>query len=201
MSLKTRSCIVGLFFLFALNGCAFTDYTISQRGRFQASPTQIIKPTAFTLSVSYIPTLPSQPNAVGVKKNGYGWETASLNFDTDPQSWMRESIEDALTKSGFVKEQSSKGDAVDINVVVSQVFVEPGVGFWSADLASISAFEVTVTFPKKGKSFKRKFVGKSSESAMIWTDGRMEGSLIESIRHCVLEFAQETTALANKETR
>jgi hypothetical protein len=201
MKIRKGSCIASLLYLFSLGGCAFTDYTISQRGRFQAAPAQLAKPTAFTLDVSYVPTLPSQPNAIGVKKNGYGWETAYLNFDTNPQSWMRESIEDALAKAGFVKASSAKGDVVNIGVVVSQVFVEPGVGFWSADLASISVFEVTVTFPKKRKSFQRKFVGKISESAMIWTDGRMEGSLMESIRRCVLEFTQETTALANREAR
>jgi hypothetical protein len=125
------------------------------------------------------PTLRNEPEAVGVKKNGYGMDSAYMFTKPKPQEWLTEAAKIELKGVGF----NVEGENIDdprIFFSVFQFFVEPDVGVWAADLTAVTILDVSVTLPRQGKIFQRRFVGESTDVEMVWLDSDFRDQLIKS---------------------
>jgi len=197
----TRICFLAVC-TWAFAGCAVTNYTMNK----PYSPgQQLDSPISETKSIVWEklelnPTLRNEPEAVGVKKNGYGMDTAYVFTNPKPQEWLAEAAKLEFKGVGL-NVGGGNADDPSISIIADQFFVEPNVGFWGADLTAVTILDVSVTLPKQGKMFQRRFVGEDTSFEMAWLDSDFHDRLVKSAQLAFHEAAQETRKLIDREER
>lgn len=197
--MSKTSPLVIVFLILLLSGCALNNYTIE-------SPSY--KPTLQKLEnsknilvftkIEYQPVIPNDPKAVGLKKNGYGNETARLYFSDNVSDWFKKSFDDEFRAAGFSIVESKNNDAVKITLNVRQFFVEPWVGFWSADVIGILKIEAQVDIPNKNSYYVRKFVTYDKLTTIVWPDNIKETRLMNVVQKSIPEVVNEIRLLLAK---
>ena len=183
-------------------GCAITNFTIDEPYSLEAkqdSTSSEVKRIAWH-RLELKPTLRNEPDAVGVKKNGYGMDSAYVFTNPRPRKWLTKAALLEFKNVGL-EMGGTKADDPNISIIADQFFVEPDVGFWGADVTAVTILDVTVILPKQGKKFQRRFVGEDSAFTMAWPDFFFENRLIKSAQLAFHEAAQETRKLINNKGR
>jgi hypothetical protein len=195
----TRICFLAVF-AWAFAGCAITNFTMDtpysldpQRGSSFSETKRIV-----WKSLKLKPTIRNKPQAVGVKKNGYGMDTAYVFTDPKARRWLTNAAKLEL-KSVGLDVSGGNTDDPSISITADQFFVEPDVGFWGADLTAVTILDVSITLPRQGKTFKRRFVGEDSSFAIAWPDFLFESRLLKSAQLAFHQAAEETRKLIDKE--
>jgi hypothetical protein len=186
----------------AFAGCAITNFTIDEPytpGQQQDSSFSETKSIVWK-SLKLKPTIRNKPQAVGVKKNGYGMDTAYVFTDPKARRWLTNAAKLELKGVGL-NAGGTTADDPSISITADQFFIEPDVGFWGADLTAVTILDVSVTLPKQGKTFERRFVGEESSFTMAWPDFAFESRLLKSAQLAFHQFALETRKLIDKEDR
>jgi len=198
----TRICFLAVC-AWAFAGCAITNFTMDTP--YSLDPEQAQLSASFSetkrivwKSLKLKPTIRNKPQAVGVKKNGYGMDTAYVFTDPKARRWLTNAAKLEL-KSVGLDTSGSNTDDPSISITANQFFVEPDVGFWGADLTAVTILDVSVTLPKKNKIFKRRFVGEDTSFAMAWPDFVFESRLLKSAQRAFHQAALETRKLIDKE--
>lgn len=185
---------LALTLLFGLvSGCAITDYTVTTA----YTPTAMTQPgavqSAILWDVQVAPTMPSNPTAVGAKKNGYGMVTAEVYVHPDPWTWLANAARAQFQVAGVsLLDNTTPRPLPQITISVAQFFVEPDVGFWGADLTAVTIVDVQVHFGQRGRTFRRRFVGEKTSFQMVWSDGDFQSHLVASAHRAL---AQASTAV------
>jgi uncharacterized lipoprotein YajG len=102
----------------------------------------------------------------GVKKNGYGQDSASIFTEPKPDQIVQQALAAELASAGF---NVGKGSPNLVRVEIHQFFIEPEVGFWAADVYAVVDATVSVTL-EPGK-MKRRFNGIGKVTTLVWADG------------------------------
>lgn len=158
---------------------------------------QLDSPIAETKSIVWEqlqlnPTLLDEPEAVGVKKSALLAGTGHIFLNPRLKEWLTEAAKIEFKGAGL-EEALRSADNPSIFIRVNQFFVEPGMG--------VTILDVSVTLPKRGKMFERRFVGEDTEAEMIWNDSDFVDLLLRSAQLAFHEAAQETRKLIDREER
>lgn len=184
---------------FFLTGCAVTNYTM-QAPSYQPSFNKIESSGKYAIftKIDYQPVFQNEPKAIGVKKNGYGQETARIYLSENIEEWLKKSFEQELRAAGFNVIDTRKNKVVNMTLNVRQLFVEPWVGFWSADVIGILKIEVKVEVPDKDSYYIRKFVTYDKLTTIAWPDFVFETRIVNIVQRTIPEIVKETILLLAK---
>ncbi|AYF43780.1 hypothetical protein BALOs_0770 [Halobacteriovorax sp. BALOs_7] len=171
--------ILSLMFLCS---CAFTDVNI-QREYYSKSTEKSRSNTRVYVHVDN-----KEDRVVGVKKNGYGIDTAQVYLPTSQSRWLKDAIESELRIQGFIVSKFRKQSDVVLDVKINQLFVEPDVGFWAASLIGIADLNVRAKI-KKGHEYERNFVEVERSTEMVWTDTDIKERFNGAVSMCLSDIA------------
>ncbi|OPY06706.1 MAG: hypothetical protein A4E66_02145 [Syntrophus sp. PtaB.Bin001] len=178
-----------------LSSCALNNHTIQTP--YQPTLHKIEgseKYSVFT-KVDYQPVFQNDPKAVGVKKNGYGFETARIYMAENVEDWLKKAFDKELKSAGLDVVNSQNNNAIKITLDVRQIFVEPWVGFWSCDVIGILKIEVKLDSPNKDSYFIRKFVTYDKLTTIVWLDSMHETRIINVVQKTIPEIVKEINLL------
>jgi len=195
---KKSFLLLAVMFFF-LTGCAVTNYTMPTPS-YQPSFNKIESSGKYAIftKIDYQPVFQNEPKAIGVKKNGYGQETARIYLSENIEDWLKKSFEQELRAAGFNVIDTRKNKVVNMTLNVRQLFVEPWVGFWSADVIGILKIEVKVEVPDKDSYYIRKFVTYDKLTTIAWPDFVFETRIANIVQRTIPEIVKETILLLAK---
>lgn len=191
MMTKTRFLILFTVTLL-FSGCALNNYTIEQPYQPVLQKFDGAEKYSVSSKVSFQPVFADDPKVVAVKKNAYGIETARIYLFENVEGWLQKAFDKELNMAGFNLNNSNK---IKVTLKVEQLFVEPWVGFLSADLVGIFKAEAKVQLPKKDSYYIRRFVMLERSASMVWTDGKMEEKFLQVAQKGVSEIVKEISWL------
>ena len=187
MMTKTRFLILFTVTLL-FSGCALNNYTIEQPYKPVLQKFDGAEKYSVSSKVSFQPVFADDPKVVAVKKNAYGIETARIYLYENVEGWLQKAFDKELNMAGFNLNNSNN---IKVTLKVGQLFIEPWVGFWSADIVGIFKAEVKVELPKEDSYYIRRFVMLERSTVMVWTDGRMEEKFLQIAQKSVSEIVKE----------
>jgi hypothetical protein len=174
---------------FITSGCATINYTVVRHYAPQVAVKDDASWFNIGVKVSFSPTLQTTPDAVGVKKNGYGWEMAHYFVHPSPQEWIAGNLLAEFRRAGFNVVDEQGGDVVSVTAHVDQLFVEPGLELSAIRVAAIATASVDVVLPGSDRQFSRKFVGMQVTSELFATDAIHEKNLVDAAESCFRQVA------------
>ena len=169
-----------------LGGCATIDSTI---------PVAHAKPIAAThlsaardVSVEAVRTpATAGTDRQGVKKNGYGHDSASIFTEPKPDKIVQLALAEELSRAGF---NIGKDSPNAIRVEIQQFFAEPEVGAFAGDVFAI--VDATVLVGLEPNKLKRRFMGIGKVTTLVWADDSyktaFELALQDFLGKCVPEI-------------
>lgn len=181
--------LIAMTLLFS--GCAITNHVIEQS--YQPTLKKIEgseKYSVFT-KVNFQPVFINDPKAIGVKKNGYGSETARIYLFENVEDWLKKGFDQELNAAGFNVANSQNNKIVKITLDVRQFFIEPWVGFWSCDLIGTLKIEAKVELPNNDLYYVRKFVAYDKLTTMVWPDSLYETRILNVAQKSIPEIVRE----------
>ena len=194
MMTNTRIALLILTLLF-LSNCALTNYEIQREYQFTVPKLDNTEKYYLYTKVNYQPVFTEDPKAVGVKKNGYGSETARIYLSEDAKDWIQKALDQELKSAGFNVESIYHSNDIKITLNVMQFFVEPWVGFWTTDVIGKLKIEAVVQFPNNDMYYVRKFVSYDKTTTMAWPDGVLEERIINIAQENIPQIVKEIHAL------
>jgi len=167
-------------------GCALTDARIElpyTPGGTRCSVTNS------AVQITEIMDTRREPDRIGVKKNGYGTDTASYYLEDGYGSlpaWVRAALTEELSFGGLEVSQEDfpREDLPRISVNLRQFFVEPSVGTWLIDVHALVLLEVTATMPD-GRQYARLFKGYEKVSAALVIDSVVQDAMLTAVQRAV----------------
>ena len=158
------------------SGCAFTDITIQM-----PQPGVSTKSSGGNGRALLVPTFVDKrpEQRIGMKKNNYGMDTASVFPSQDPNSWLGSRLRDELSAAGFLV--NSEGDTINpikIEGFTYQLFIEPVVQWMTVDLETDLWVNIRVSRPD-GLEAERQYFVKGIEQNPLFAS---EDSYVESLR-------------------
>jgi hypothetical protein len=100
----------------------------------------------------------------GIKKNGPGWETASIFFEPDGSEILHNAFIIKLNNKYFNVNNYGK-DLINIDIIINQFFIEPFIDNYKMLL--ISVIDVDVIVRKNNRKYIRRFKSiKKDENSM-----------------------------------
>jgi hypothetical protein len=185
--------LIAMTLLFS--GCALTNHVIEQPYQPTLNKIEGAEKYSVFTKVNFQPVFQNDPKAIGVKKNGYGNETARIYLSENVEDWLKKGFDQELKAAGFDVVNSQNNNAVKITLNVRQIFVEPWVGFWSADVYGIFKIEAKLELPNKDSYYIRKFVTYDKSTNLVWTDGVLESKIINAAQKSISEIVREICLL------
>ncbi|MFG1501095.1 YajG family lipoprotein [Halobacteriovorax sp. XZX-3] len=173
---------IAILSLLFLCSCAFTDVNI--RNEYSS---RTVKKTKNNVRV-YVHVDNKESRTVGVKKNGYGVDTAQVYLPRAQSRWLKSAIENELGAQGFAIVANRKRSEVVLDVKINQLFVEPDVGFWAASLVGIADLNVRVKV-KTGHEYERNFVEVEETTEMIWSDSDIAERFNGAVSMCLSDIS------------
>jgi hypothetical protein len=160
---------------------------------YQTTVPKLDKTESYSLYtiVNENPVFIDDPKAIGVKKNGYGWETARIYLVETVGYWIKDAFDQELKSAGFIVEDKFNAGDIKIVLNVLQFFVEPWVGVWTSDLIGTLKIQVEVHFPNKEVFYVRKFTSYDKSTTMVWPDGMFEDKIINVAQGNIPQIVKE----------
>ena len=171
-----------------LGGCATVDSTIAIAHERPIPATHLS--TAREVSVETMRTVPATGiDREGVKKNGFGQDSASIFTEPKPDQIVQQALAAELGRAGF---NVGKGSPNLVRVEIHQFFVEPEVGIWAGDVYAV--VDATVSVSLEASKVKRRFNGIGKVTTLIWADGSYQEAfqlaLQDFLGKCVPEIVR-----------
>ncbi|GJL52340.1 YajG family lipoprotein [Candidatus Nitrospira salsa] len=157
------------------SGCAFTDITaeLPLTGPtidFSGGKGQVLVLAPFTdkRQVS---------NRIGMKKNGYGQDTADVFPNKDVLPWLHERLSSELKVAGFTvaTDNAGRGD-VEVNGTLLKLFIEPVIQWSTVDHEADFSVQLQVKRPD-GLKATRKYYVKGINQGLIASQGHYTAAL------------------------
>ena len=162
-----------------LAGCAFVDAHL--KPDYQPLASQCPRPGQAVLLSSVNDERMNRPR-IGVKKNGYGWETAGV-FLVHPggaAGWVREALAAELEKSGFkLADNAAMVKHMVISTTLRELFVDVEMKMFSPQMHALILLEVDVVFPD-GRRFRRLFKGYQQDSMSLGLESEYVSVLLKA---------------------
>jgi uncharacterized lipoprotein YajG len=174
--------------LVLLGGCATIDSTISVAHAKPIAATHLS--SAHDVSVEAVRTpATAGTDRQGVKKNGYGHDSASIFTEPKPDQIVQLALASELTRAGF---NVGKDSPNAIRVEIQQFFAEPEVGAFAGDVYAV--VDATVWVALEPNKLKRRFVGIGKVTTLVWADDSyktaFEFALQDFLGKCVPELVR-----------
>ena len=160
-------------------GCALTDVNLKPT---YATTTQRCVRGDHPLVLD---RLVDERRRVGMKKNAYGWESASvyLGDAAGPMKWLRGALVTELEAAGYRVEQRrpTPTDPLALNVRVEQLYVEPLMGFTEVRIVGQALIEGQLRLDGN-RWLARRIKGQSRDSGIfvLQTQGTYEALLLSA---------------------
>ena len=196
----TYKSVVSVVFLASvlLGGCAFTD----QKVELEFQPREVNEKAALgSLYFSKLSDARADKSRVGVVKNSWGSETASVRTDQDLTILVSKAIVSELKNIGY------KVSTVDINRLdvatgyspeipmisgnLSKLFAEPIVGFWAGDVTG--EIQLTLEVKKHNKVERKTYRASEKVTVMAWTASSYKESLEKTLQSLLLQIRSDFT--------
>jgi hypothetical protein len=181
-------------------GCAFSEGRIKPNYLESINTLKINK--NITVTITKAVDHPDQfRNGIfrqGIRKNGYGMETANMFTDPKGPEIIRNVVTLELQNAGFIISNTNTEKNPEIEIEVINLFMEPEVGFFAGDVITVTDVNITVII--KNKSFKRRFKGIGVSTTLLWTDYFYEVSLKASLQDFSKKAIPEIINLIESET-
>ena len=189
--------LLGLIYL---SGCAITDYTITRAYDPQVNKLENTQNYSICTKVNYTAEFTSDVRAVGVKKNGYNQETARVYLNDSVENWILNAFQQELKMAGYLINDKNAKNQINVTMNVEQFFVEPWVGFWSANLWSILKIETKVEIANKNEFYIRKFVSYNSKRTPVWPDNMFSDRIIAVAQKTIPDVVRQINILLKEKT-
>jgi uncharacterized lipoprotein YajG len=105
-------------------------------------------------------------NRIGIKKNGYGMETANIYADGSVDTWLRDSFAATLVDAGYKPASAEMPATWRMRLRVLDVFTENTPQAWDVQYGARVSVELVVT-TTDGRTWARRFTGLEMESRVI----------------------------------
>jgi len=195
---------------FVLWGCAFTDHEV-QLPRTGGSarvfegkgrPIAVVGPFSDKRAIA---------DRVGMKKNGYGIETASVRCAGNPAAWVEERLIAGLQASGFTvltgDLASQVSGAVRIEGELVKLFGEAVVGYYTSNVETDVHVRLIATLPSGRRAERIVYVkGISPSSANLlyfaaapMSDGDFDESLRDATQRLMSELVRSISELLDRD--
>ena len=174
--------VSGLGLIALLNGCAASKDYISINYNAQQNVTPIAGADRVAVHVE-VSDVRSVHDRVGVKKNGYGVEMASIIATNDVPTIVKTAIQEELSARGF---KLSEGD-VTVLVELSKFYNDFKNGMWSGDAiaeltmsAQIKKSDGNIVYSKliNGEGEKLKIQLASGKNAKVALEGALANAVV-----------------------
>lgn len=188
--MKNITLLMSLF----LCSCALTN--INLKDQYTSSKKRSIK-----LPYQVFVKVDNQPSKkVGVKKGGYGNETAGVYLPESQSAWLKKAVEKEFYAHGFTVNEKRSAKDIKVNVEIVQLFVEPDVGFWATEVVAVTDLKVKVILPSK-KVYQRNFIQVGSSAEMVWSDSDITNRFYESVGMCLNDVVVRVNELISTEKK
>ncbi len=176
-------------------GCAFGDLTV-----------QLPQPGATTgysggnARVLIVPAFGDKraEQRIGMKKNGYGMDTANVLASQNVSGWLGSRLGNELRSAGFqVNPQGGNPNATKIQGFTHQLFIEPVVQWTTVDLESDIAVLIHVSRPD-GLEAERRYFVKGLEQALVGLEDTYAASLRKASDDLMKRVVADVINLLNR---
>ncbi|TGK96256.1 hypothetical protein EHQ30_06525 [Leptospira brenneri] len=190
------------FLLTFFVNCAFTEGTIKTNYNIpllkEKSPQKMM--LVFAKSDDSPETFRDGIYREGIKKNGYGMETANMFTDPKGPVILKKILTLELQNAGIeIINKADSSDIPELKVEVLKLFMEPEVGFFAGDIVTVT--DANIYLKIKGKTYKRRFTGIGEETTIMGTDYFFENSLQKSLEAFTRKTVPEVIKLLNEKNR
>ena len=196
----TCKSLVSVVFLTSLllGGCAFTD----QKVELEFQPRDVSEKAALgPLYFSKLSDARTDRSRVGVVKNGWGSETASVRTDQDLTILVSKAIVSELRNIGY---QVSTVDINRLDVAtdyspgipmvsgnLSKLFAEPIVGLWAGDVTG--EIQLTLEVKKNNKVQSKTYKASEKVTVMVWTASSYKEALEKTLQALLVQIRSDFT--------
>jgi uncharacterized lipoprotein YajG len=159
--------LVGLALLATCSGCALTKADIEVPYVPGAPAAPVAGASGAPVDVRTTDGRTTNRDRVGVKKNGYGMEMASIVATNDLPATVTGAFKTELAARGF---GFGTGGA-DVQVALVRFYNDFKTGFFSGDAAATVAFNVKVVGRDGGTIFGKYYEGNGTEPTLNYASG------------------------------
>ena len=130
---------------------------------------------------------------IGVKKNGYGNETASVFLEADrgtAPAWVHQALGGELAAAGLAVSVMPGPQDERISVTLKQFFVEPRIDMWVIELHGIVLLDLEVRLTD-GRRYTRRIRGYWSDTVLFlpMLESNLEKALARAARQALTNAA------------
>ncbi|RYZ07377.1 MAG: hypothetical protein EOO73_12025 [Myxococcales bacterium] len=171
----------GVALLLSLAGCALTDGHV----HLNTSPQTSAASGGAGREVIVFPVHDEREEQTrcGVKRNGFGAETANVLCEPDPSQWLGELVLRGLDRAGFkvVTTQTAKtADPLRLRLGLKHLFIDQVNGALTVALVT-DAHVVIQAQTETGLSAERSFFAKSENDVLAVLDSGLQASMDEAV--------------------
>lgn len=182
------------------SGCAFTTVNVAPPApQALAQPPMQGRGREIALMVPFADGRP-QGDRCGMKKNGFGMDTADVQCTVPPSTWMANALVHGLYTAGYrvmLNPPAPNARAVRIDGTLLQFFVEPDVGFFTFSPEADISVKLVVT-SQTGLRAERVFYLKGIETSMVGTDDNFQKAAATATLQTVATMVSAITALLDR---
>ena len=188
--MSARSALLAALVVLSASGCVFINQTASLSPQAPAGLPALQRGYREVVLVG-VNDARRQRDRVGVRKNGYGAETADVVSSIDPLIWLEESVAETLRRTGYSLVDNPSDESIALELNVTHLFSEVEPGFWSADWVANVRFSLEAELPD-GSRHRHRIAG-----IAVWTGNSSVGSNPhEEVLQQAMDQAMERTATA-----
>lgn len=103
---------------------------------------------------------------IGIKRNGYGMETANIYGEGAVDGWLKESLAQTMREAGYTQSTGDIPSSLRLRMRVLDVFTENAPQAFDVRYGGRVSFELLVT-TTDGRTWARRFTGLAMESRVI----------------------------------
>ncbi|TGK83229.1 hypothetical protein EHQ24_07960 [Leptospira noumeaensis] len=133
----------------------------------------------------------------GIKKNGYGMEGGYIFTKPRGNEIIKNMFITELQNVGITISNDAKANVPEIEIQVNQIFIEPEVGFFAADVIAVIDINTFIHF--KNKTYKRRFKAFGETTTIIWPDYFYYLALDRSLKNLARKTLPEVVAIIQNE--
>lgn len=184
--MRRASLLVLPLLSFVLWGCAFNDYRM-QLPKHVVSGRKFEGKGRTIVVVGPFADKRATPDRIGMKKDGYGIETASVLCAGTPSAWIADRLAEDLASSGFTVltgEAAALASTGTLRVEgeILKLFGEPVVGFFATNVETDFHVRLVATLPSGRRAERNVFVkGRSPDSVNIQCIMLLAGGLLPAV--------------------
>ena len=187
-------CLACLAMLSSLDGCAYTTTTVTLPKLLAPAP-----PSGGREVVIVGPFVDARRDRgrCGMKKNGYGGDTADVLCAEDPAAWVARRLASDLRAAGVIVHDAPHGSALRIEGTLLQLFAEPRPEAFTVELETDIHVVLTATWPD-GRIADKELYVKGVETSASGGDSAFQASVDEASTQIARELLRSVLVLLDR---